>query len=59
MTNSYTVKLENGKIGELDSSTLNGQNAENFMGETVRIQGQEKNGHVVEFEGILTEILES
>jgi hypothetical protein len=53
----YTVLLNNGTVGTIDSDTIDGQSAENFIGEVVRVKLRDENGMNIEGEGILLEVL--
>ena len=55
----YTVALQNGTVGTIDDDTLNGQSAEDFIGETVRVKLHDENGNQIEADGVLVEVLES
>jgi hypothetical protein len=54
----YTVLLQNGTVGTIDSDTINGQHAEAFMGETVTVDLYDENGFSIEVEGKLVDVLE-
>lgn len=54
----YTVLLQNGTVGTIDSDTLNEQSANYFIGETVRVHLHDENGNHIEDEGVLIEVLE-
>lgn len=54
----YTVLLEDGTTGTINSDTLDGQSAEAFVGETVNVHLHDENGNPVEREGELVEVLE-
>jgi hypothetical protein len=53
----YTVRLDNDTVGTIDSDTLNGQSAENFIGETVTVHLYDENGNAIERDGKLVEVL--
>lgn len=55
---TYTVLLEDGTTGTLNSDTLDGQPAEAFVGENVTVRLHDSNGNPVEHEGKLLEVLE-
>lgn len=55
---TYTVLLEDGTTGTINSDTLDGQSAEAFIGETVNVHIHDENGNPVEREGVLVEVLE-
>ncbi len=55
----YTVKLADNTIGTINSDTLDGQSAEDFIGETVNVHLHDENGNSIEIEGELVEVLES
>ena len=54
----YTVRLEDGTTGTIDSNTIDGQNADDYMGEVVNVHLFDENGNPVEREGRLFEVLE-
>lgn len=54
----YTVRLNDGTIGTIDSDTLNGQSAVDFVGETVNVHLHDENGNPVEVEGVLEEVID-
>lgn len=54
----YTVRLEDGTIGTINDDTLDGQHAEDFIGEIVNIHLHDENGNQIEVEGQLVEVLE-
>lgn len=56
---TYTVLLSNGTVGSINDETLNGQSAEDFIGEVVRVKLHDENGNPIEDEGELIEVLES
>ena len=53
----YTVLLKDGTVGEINGDTINGQDAEAFMGDVIRIHLHDDNGNPIEVEGRLTEVL--
>jgi hypothetical protein len=55
----YTVRLSNETIGTINSDTLNGQSAHDFIGKKVNVRLHDENGNPIEQEGILIEVLES
>lgn len=55
--NTYTVLLANGAIGTISDDTLDGQSAEDFIGETVNVHLHDENGNPVEVRGILSEVV--
>jgi hypothetical protein len=54
----YSVILENGSTGTINSNTICGQSACDFVGEVVQIQSHDKNGMPVEYDGILMDVLD-
>jgi hypothetical protein len=54
----YTVRLKDGTVGTIDSDTLDGQSAEDFIGEIMNVHLHDENGNSIEEEGILVEVLE-
>ena len=54
----YTVLLETGTVGTIDSDTLDGQSANDFIGERVTAHLHDENGNPVEVQGTLVEVLE-
>ena len=54
----YTVRLEDETIGTVDSSTIDGQHADAFIGEIMTIQLHDENGNNIEVEGVMVEVLE-
>lgn len=54
---TFTLLLENGTVGEVDSDTLDGQHADAFIGEIVRVKLHDENGNTIEEEGRLIEVL--
>ena len=55
----YTVRLGDDTVGTINSNTLDGQSAECFVGEIVRVKNYDENGNQIESEGKLVEVLES
>ena len=55
----YSVLLACGTTGTIDSDTLNGQSAEDFIGEMVNVHLHDENGNQIEIEGVLDEVLEA
>ena len=55
---AYTVLLEDGTTGTINSDTIDGQHAEAFVGEIVTVHLHDENGNPVEREGVLVEVLE-
>ena len=51
------VRLENKKIGLLDNSSIDYQDANLFIGERITIQGTDEKGNHATFEGILKEVI--
>lgn len=58
MNTIYTVLLNNGTVGTIDSDSINGQSASDFIGEVVRVKLRDENGMTIEDEGVLVEVLE-
>lgn len=56
---TYTVRLADNTVGTINSDTLNGQNASEFIGEIVNVKLQDENGMPIEVRGELVEVLES
>jgi len=56
---TYTVLLSDGTTGTVSSDTLNGQSAEDFIGEIVNVHLHDENGNPIETEGELVEVLET
>jgi hypothetical protein len=54
----YTVRLSDDTVGTIDSDTLDGQSAEDFIGEIVNVHLHDENGNSIEVEGRLVEVLE-
>lgn len=54
---TYNVLLANGTVGMIDSDTLNGQSAEDFIGEAVTVHLYDENGNNIEASGELVEVL--
>lgn len=54
----YAVVLKSGTVGTIDSDTIDGQNAENFIGEIVNVHLHDENGNNIEESGVLVEVLE-
>jgi len=54
----YTIRLENGTIGTIDSDTIDGQHPDNFIGERVNVHLHDENGNNIEVDGIMEETLE-
>ena len=53
----YTVRLTDDTVGTIDTDTLNGQSAEDFIGEIVTIHLHDENGNPREISGVLEEVL--
>ena len=53
---TYHVMLNDGTSGRLDSDTINGQSADAFIGEIVRIKARDDEGYTLEVEGMLIEV---
>lgn len=54
----YTVLLNTGTVGTVDSDTINGQSTEDFIGEIINVHFHDENGNEIEEEGVLVEVLE-
>ena len=54
----YTVRLADDTVGTIDDSTIDGQDAAAFLGETVNVHSHDENGNPVEIQGKLIEVLE-
>ena len=58
MNKTYSVRLKNNTVGTIDDSTIDFQDINDFIGETITVQLHDENGHSIEVTGILDEILE-
>lgn len=58
MNKIYTVLLRDGTVGTIDSDTIEGRHASDFMDKSVLVQLNDENGNSIEVDGILVEILE-
>ena len=54
----FTVLIKGNTVGTIDGDTLDGQHADSFIGEVVKIHLHDENGNPLEKEGELLEILE-
>ena len=54
----YTVLLEDGTIGSIDSDTIDEQGIDKLLGAVVWVHLQDENGNFIEVEGKLLEVLE-
>ena len=54
---TYTVLLADDTVGTIYSDTLDGQPAEDFIGEIVNVHLHDENGNPIEREGRLVEVL--
>ncbi len=54
----YTVLLADGTTGTINSDTIDGQSAEEFIGEIMNVHLTDENGNPIEREGRLVEVLE-
>lgn len=54
----YTVALEDGTVGTINDNTLDGQSAEEYIGEVVNVHLHDENGNPIEVQGKLAEVLE-
>lgn len=55
----YTVLLEDGTVGTIDSKTIYGQSAVAFMGEAVTVYLHDENGNPIERRGKMVDVLEA
>ncbi len=55
---TYDVLLDCGTVGTINSDTLGGQAASDFIGEVVNVHLHDENGNEIEVEGVLVEVLE-
>ena len=53
----YTVLLHDGTIGTINDDTLDGQQADHFVGEFVQVHLYDENGNPITHYGRLVEIL--
>ena len=53
----YTVKINDGTIGTIDSDTIDGQDAASFVGEIVNVHTYDEVGNLVERSGRLVKVL--
>lgn len=53
----YTVALEDGTVGTISDSTLDGQSADAFIGEVVTVHLHDENGNPIEAQGKLIDVL--
>jgi len=58
MNTIYTVLLEDETIGTISSDTIDGQSADDFVGEVVTVRLHDENGNEIQKEGRLVEVLE-
>jgi hypothetical protein len=58
MKKEFTVLLDDGTVGVINSDTLGGQHASEWIGEVVNVHLYDDNGTPIEAEGTLTEVLE-
>ena len=54
----YTVRLDDGTVGTIDSDTLDGQSARDFIGERMTVRLYDENGNLIERDGLLVEVLD-
>jgi hypothetical protein len=54
----YSVILKNGSTGTINSNTINGQHASDFIGETMTVQSHDENGMTIEHTEIMVDVLE-
>jgi hypothetical protein len=54
---TFTVLLQNDTIGTIDSDTIDGQHADAFVGEVVKVHLHDENGMPITVEGRLVEVL--
>lgn len=57
MINFATVVLADGTVGKLDLDSLGGRPAEDWIGETVRVELHDENGMPVSVEGELVDVI--
>jgi hypothetical protein len=57
MKTIYHVILDDDTTGTIDSDTLDGQAADNFLGEVMRAKSRDENGMTIEVDGVLTDVL--
>jgi hypothetical protein len=53
----YIVQLTDGTVGTVDSDTLGGQPAEDFIGDWMTVHLHDENGNTIEITGILESVL--
>ena len=56
---TYTVLLQDGTVGTISDDTLDGQSAEDFLGEVMNVHLHYENGNPVEVQGELVKVLEA
>lgn len=54
----YTVLLADDTVGTINSDTLDGQHAADFIGEVVNVHLHDENGSGIQVQGRLVEVLE-
>jgi hypothetical protein len=54
----YSVRLIDNTVGTIDSDTINGLSAEDFIGKIVEVYLNDENGNPIEVRGKLAEVLE-
>ncbi len=54
----FTVLLQDGTVGIINSDTLDEQSSAHFIGEIVRVKLHDENGNLIEKDGVLAEVLE-
>lgn len=55
---THTVVLEDGTVGEIDSSTIDYQDIADFIGQVVNVSTHDQEGFSIEVRGILAEVLQ-
>jgi hypothetical protein len=53
----YTVALEDGTVGTVDSDTIDAS-AHEFIGQVLNVHLRDENGEPIEVEGVVSEILD-
>ena len=54
----FTVALQNGTIGTIDSSSISEQHASDFIGDVVTVHLHDENGNAIEETGVLAEVID-
>jgi len=58
MNRVFTVRLTCGTIGTINEDTIDGQHADDFIGETVNVHLRDENGNPIEVEGAMAETID-